>query len=93
MELGTLELARLVGRGGLALGAVIGEAGSPLALGLCPLGLLIPCTLLHLVSCPPSSSHTTYSPPLPEHTTHSIALGAGHGAKPPLPRERSPPFA
>ena len=39
---------------------------------------------------PPSSSHTTYSPPHPELTTHSIALGVGHGAEPPLPRERSP---
>lgn len=58
--------------------------GTPLALEPCSLGLLIPCTLLLLVLCPPSSPHTTYSPltpstllllvscpPSSSHTTYS----------------------
>ncbi len=62
------------------------------------LDILVPCTLLLLVSCPPSSSHTTYSPPHPEHTTHPIALGAGGGQSLPslgreVPVRLSPPRA
>lgn len=47
-------------------------------------------TLLLLVSCPPFLIPYDLLTPHPEHTTRPIILGAGHGANPSLPRERSP---